>query len=242
MTRRAPLIAAGVLVAVASGGCESTQDRSARLERDAAKVGKVSGLKVTRRSREIRVGATAVLSDANGSAAVVELRNTSRRTLAAVPVAITVRDRKRRLVYANDAPGLDDALVRAPLLEAGKRLLWVNDQVTGAARPSSLRARVGADARRTSGSPPRLQIRGARLERDDTSGVAAVGRVVNRSKVEQRRLVVFGVVRRGRRIVAAGRAVVPRVRPGKAARFNLFFIGNPRGGQLSLAAPPTVIR
>ncbi len=50
---------------------------------------------------------------------------------------------------------------------------------------------------------------------------------------------MLGVARRGGRIVAAGRAIVPLVKPGKKAKFNLFFIGNPKGARVTLSAPPT---
>ena len=57
------------------------------------------------------------------------LRNTSKRTLAQVPVSIDVRDGAGKSLFSNDAPGLEPTLVKAPLLDAGQRLLWVNDQV-----------------------------------------------------------------------------------------------------------------
>ena len=69
----------------------------------------------------------------------------------------------------------------------------------------------------------------------------AIGNVANRSAVEQRRLVVFAVARKGDRVVAAGRAIVERLAPGKSAHFTAFLIGDPRGAELSAAAPPTVV-
>jgi hypothetical protein len=238
MIRRA---AAGVLALAALTGCESTQDKSARLERQAARAGDPGkGLEVRRRSREVRPVRTFTLQDANGTAVVIELRNRSDRALAGIPVAIDVRGDAGRSLYANDVPGLDPSLVRVPLLEPGERLLWVNDQVAASGRPTGVRARVGAGARPVAGDVPRIRLSGAELQPDPVSGVAAVGTVRNRSQVEQRRLVVFAVARRGGRVVAAGRAIVNRLRAGKAARFTAFFIGDPRGARLELAAPPTV--
>ena len=66
-----------------------------------------------------------------------------------------------------------------------------------------------------------------------------MGGLVNRSKVLQRDIVVFAVARRGKRVVAAGRAAVERLKPGARATFQVFFIGDPRGARLTLAAPPT---
>jgi hypothetical protein len=229
--------------AAALAGCESTQDKSARLEAQAATLADPGkGLVVGERSRDVLVERAVALQDANGTAVVVELRNRSRRALAGVPVALDLRGRGERELYANDAPGLDASLVRVPLIGARERLSWVNDQVTASERPRKVRARVGADARAVSGDVPRIELRGVRLQRDPVSGVAAVGNVVNRSQVEQRRLIVFAVARRGSRIAAAGRAIVERLRPGKTVRFTAFFIGDPRGARLEVAAPPTATR
>jgi hypothetical protein len=233
--------AIAMLIAMALTGCESTQDKSARLEAQASVKGEAGkGLVVRQRSRDVRAVRTAALQDANGTAVVVELRNRSDRALSAIPLAIQVRGRDRSVLYANDAAGLDVSLVRVPSLAAGERLLWVNDQVTAAERPATVRAAVGADAEPVD-RLPRLAVGGARLQGDPVSGVAAVGKLTNRSTVEQRRVVVFAVASKGRRIVAAGRAVVNRVRPGKSAPFQAFFIGDPRGAELVVAAPPTVL-
>jgi hypothetical protein len=230
-----------VVAALALAGCESTQDRSARLEAQAAEQRDPGeGLVVTRKAAGIRVVRTAMLKDANGSAVVVELRNRSRRTMASLPISVQVLDAAGKRLYANDAPGIDESLVSVPAIEARGRLLWVHDQVTASGDLARVRARVGVGGRRVE-RLPRIAVTGVRLEGDPVSGVLAGGRLTNRSDVEQRRLVVYAVAERGRRVVAAGRAIVPRLRPGKSARFSAFFIGDPRGAQLRVAAPPTVV-
>ena len=61
----------------------------------------------------------------------------------------------------------------------------------------------------------------------------------NRSEVDQRELVLYGVARKGGEIVAAGRAQVRRVKPGGSASFRMYFIGDPRGAELTISVPPT---
>jgi hypothetical protein len=222
-------------------GCESTQTKSARLERAAQGAEKERGLVVSRLARSVAVERTTLLQDANGAAAVVELRNRSRRSLVGLPLAVQVRDKARRSLYANDAAGLDSSLVRVPALAARGRLAWVDDQVTLAARGRDVVARVGAGAVTGPARLPRIEVSGMKPSGDASGDLAVVGEVVNRSEVEQRRLVVFVVGRRGSRIVAAGRAIVARLAPGSRARFSAFPIGDPRGAQLAAAAPPTVV-
>lgn len=226
-----------VLAAVVLTGCESTQARSARLERAAQTAKQEKGLVVAQESRDVVVEKTTVLADGYGAALVVELRNRSTGSLVALPIATEIGDG----AYVNDAPGLDASLVSVPAIAAGQRLAWVNDQVTLAGEGREAVARVGAGAKPGPDELPVLEIRELKTSSDASGDVAVGGEVVNTSAVEQRRLVVFVVGRRDGKVVAAGRAVVERLAPGKSARFSAFPIGDPEGAELSAAAPPTVV-
>ncbi len=248
MTRVRPPAGAAVRVALlalavlALAGCETTAAKSARL----AKLGRAAvrnqkGLVVTAVNRDVAVLSSAVLHDANGTAATVTLRNTSAHPLANVPIAITVADARGRGVWKNDTPGLEPSLVSAPLLAPRSDFTWVNDQVQPTGHAATVHIRVGASPPSLL-TPPALSTSGVRLFTDPSSGVGAKGMVVNHSIVTQLKLVIFAVARRGRRVVAAGRAILPRVPPGKPVPFQIFFIGDPTGAALQLSAPPTVLR
>ncbi|MEI7626157.1 MAG: hypothetical protein WCK06_08415 [Actinomycetota bacterium] len=228
------------LLALSATGCESTQDKSRRLAKENAKITQEKGVTVSTTSRDVVVVSKTVLTDANGSAVAVELRNKSKRGLLGVPVAINVTDAKGVSVFKNDTPGLEPSLVRAPLLSAGVTLTWVNDQVLATGKPKAVAVRVGAETKTAPAKIPNLEIVSAKLENDPVDGVLASGKVVNHSSVEQRQLIIFGVARKGGKIVAAGRAAIPRLAPGKKVGFAMFFVGNPRGAKLELVVPPTV--
>jgi hypothetical protein len=57
--------------------------------------------------------------------------------------------------------------------------------------------------------------------------------------VAQHHLVVFAVARKGGRIVASGRAVLPEVPPGASVPFQVYFVGDPSGAQIETSAPAT---
>lgn len=230
-----------LLSLAALAGCESTQDKAAKLAESGSDVFGDRGVVVTRQTREVRVGRPTVLTDDNGTAVVVPMRSRARRPLARLPVSIEVTDRRGEPVFSNDASGLETALAHAALLEPGEQFFWVHDQVQATGEPSAASARVGRARGRVMRRPPRLEVSGVRLEAD-FEGVAATGFVSNRSRVEQRRLVLFGVARKGRRIVAAGRAQVRRLKAGRRSRFTMFFIGDPRGARLTVSAPPVKLR
>ena len=222
-----------------SSGCTSTQEKADRLAAQGRDAFEERGLRVDRRNPDVRVVDTAVLTDANGSAAVVVLQSRARRAQAGLPVAIDVRAKGKKSVFRNDAAGLEPSLTGLTVLTGGRRALWVNDQVTAAAKPDDVVARVGMPRKRAPRSIPVLRTSKVRLDREASTGINARGLVRNESKVEQRDLVLYGVAQRGRRIVAAGRAQIKRLRPRGRASFRMFFIGDPRGAELSISVPPT---
>jgi hypothetical protein len=230
-----------VLVALVAGplaACESTQDKSARLAAHGKGLLAEEGVSVAKRSRDVEVLGTGVVHDENGTAAVVKLKNRSRRTLWQLPIAIDVRGAGSRSVFRNDQPGLEPSLAHVPLLRAGETFTWVNDQVAASGTARSVKAKVGGGRSIAAGRLPRVRLTRATLHADPVSGVAAEGVALNRSKTDLRKIVVFAVAWRGRRAVAAGKAQIPRLKPGRRARFQAFLIGNPRGARLELAAPP----
>lgn len=237
-------VAAGAACALACLGlaaCESTQDKNARLAKGGASPFKEKGLTVTRENRDVKVGRTTILSDENGTAAVVEVENRSKRTLANVPLAIDVSDAKGRSVFKNDAPGLEPSLTTVAALRPGEKLAWVDDQVQPVGTPKEVKAQAGISKGSAPAKLPEIEISQPNLENDPTSGVNASGFVTNRSKLTQLKFTLFAVALKGNRVVAAGRGAVARLKPGKRTAFHIFFIGDPRGARLTIAAPPTTL-
>lgn len=239
--------AAGLVAVVALGlsACESTQDKAARLRHEGKTVlaGR-QGLKVGAENPDVKVLGRTILHDANGTAAVVELRNVGRAAMAQVPIGIRLDDAKGNRLFANDAPGLEPGLVSVPLLPKGRAAFWVNNQVVTTTRPRRLEVRVGPPRpAAVPARPPHIALAKIRLEHD-TDGTFVTGVVRNRSTVLQRRLTIFCVARRRGRIVAAGRAVIDKLPPTtrKPTRFTVYFIGNPKGATLDFSVPPVNLR
>lgn len=222
--------------------CESTQSKSKRLAKQAKGLVREQGLVVRKQNRSVKVPFTTAVQDANGTAVVVTLRNVATRALANLPVSIDVVGSGGRSVFRNNLPGLDPSLTHVSLLKPKRSLVWVNDQVNATGKPQRVKVKVGSASASVPKAVPKITISGVRLRIDPVDGPEAVGAVANRSSVEQRKLVIFGVSRRGGRVVAAGRAIVNRLKAHKRARFQMFFIGDPRGGRISVSAPPSVLR
>jgi hypothetical protein len=226
-------------VVLGAAGCESTQSKSQKLAKKGAKaITGQKGLAIERKSRVARVLSASVLHDANGTAAVVVVRNTTNRPLGRVPLSIDVTA-ARKSVFKNDDPGLEPSLTGIASMRPRQTMAWVNDQVLSEAKATAVTAVAGAG----SGSPPRslpdIAVGPPKLGGDPTSGIAAEGPIRNRSKLEQKKLVLFAVAIKGDKVVAAGRGQIERLKPGRKANYQIFFIGNPRGARIQVVAPPT---
>jgi hypothetical protein len=227
-------------VAVALYGCESTQERSADLQRKAKHdVLAAHSVAVTKESPSVKVLQSTVIHSSSQSAVVVALRNTSTHTLENAPIELTVRDAHGSVLYQNNASGLESSLSTVSLLLPGQETIWVDDQVTASGVPASASALVGEGAQ-ASGSIPRLSISGTHQSAEAGAETTLSGGVTNHSQTTQQNLVVYAVARRGGKIVAAGRAVLPEVPPkGTNVPFQIYFAGDPGGAQIQTSAPAT---
>jgi hypothetical protein len=217
-------------------GCESSQDKSARLAKLAKTARKEKGIVVKKRNPDVQVLRTAVVHDGNGTAAAVELRMRGRKPQAQLPLALVVSGGRG---YRNDVPGLAPSLTHVALLRPGDRVWWVNDQVLSDA-PKTATAKVGPPTAKAVDKAPELVAKSLHLDHD-SSGAFTSGKLKNGSKVEQRNVTVFAVAEKGGNVVAAGRAGIERLKAGAAGRFKVFWIGDPAGAKVSVFAPPTVL-
>ena len=192
----APLLA----VALALSACQTTQELSAQRAKQAKKLVNQKGLTVGTLNPNVAVGATTIVQDKNGIAAVVELRNTGKAAQAALPV-VDRRHRRRRqaaLPQRRRRPGGFARLHGAAGQGRGRLLGQQPGRRRGEPRQGPGARRRGRRAR----SPRRSRLRRlgpAHQSRQD--GVFAKGMIGNRSKVAQKRLTS-----------SASRAAAPRRR------------------------------
>ncbi|HEX3911296.1 MAG TPA: hypothetical protein VHW67_11420 [Solirubrobacteraceae bacterium] len=219
-------------------GCETTAEKSAKLERTAKRVtpAKQKGLEITRASTVVKVLDAAVIQGKEGTAAVVTLRNASTHALSEVPISLELKDAHGASVYSNGTPGLARTLTSVALLPAHAQVVWIDDQIQ-AATATQASARVG-EGTEASGVPPRLNVAEQHLSGEPDSS-SLEGAVHNGSRTDQPELVIDAVARRGGRMVAAGRAVLASLDASATTPFQIFFVGDPTGAKLTLSVPPT---
>lgn len=239
--RAFPALVALAGVALVTTGCESTQEKSAKIAAELGPVQQEKGLAIGKRSRDVRVVSATVLADREGTAVVVEVHNGSKQDLVNVPIAIDVRDAKGRSVYRNDVPGLETALTAIPYVEAGGDAVWVNDQVLATGKGESVEVTLGAEATPFTGEVPEFGATAPKLEGDPYSGIVADGDVVNESGEDNDRVLLYAVARKGGEVVAAGRGAIEKVKAKrKPLPYNVYFIGDPTGAEVTVTVYPTL--
>lgn len=236
-------VAALALLAVAGlSACQSTQDKSAELEaKGGTQLLNEEGLEIKRESPDVKVTSTALLSNAEGNAVVVDLHNSSGQNLTEVPILIEVLNDKGKVFYKNDIPGIEPALAAVPYIPAHGDAEWVDDQVLGVGKPKTVKVKVGTGGGTYSGAIPDVQVSQPEIQGDPVSGISATGNVVNKTGTDQRRLLLYVVARKGGRVVAAGRGAIEHLKPElKALKYTIFFIGDPSGAELKLSEFPAL--
>jgi hypothetical protein len=226
-------------VAISVGGCETTAEKSAQLEKAAKRVALARvGLSIEHASTQAKVIRATVVHGSDGAAAAVTVRNLSPHTLVSVPIAITVEGARGQTLYQNNAPGLESALTHVPSIPAHGNVTWVNDQVSSS-ESTSVSAELG-EASATSGPEPRIEVHGTHVTEASTGETS--GTVHNRSSIAQAKLVVYVTARKSGKIVAAGRALLADVPADASAPFDLYLAGSASGARLEASAPPTTFR
>jgi hypothetical protein len=236
-------LAAAVLAGLTLSACESTQDKAKEVQAENARLlASEHGISVKKPFKDVKVLGTSLLRDQYGDAIVVEVRNESKQTLVNMPILIDLRDAKDKSVYRNDLPGLDPALTHIPLLRPGESFDWVNDQLSPTGTPKTAKVKVGPPEGSAPKDLPEVEVGPAKIE-DNPSGILARGKVTNKSQIDQLKLVLYAVARTGGKVVAAGRGQFKNLKAGgNPGDYNIFFIGDPHGAEVTVTAPPSVLQ
>jgi len=222
-------------------GCESTKSKSARLELEGEDLVKTEKVDIGSANKQIDIVDKTVLTDVNGTAVAVVMKNDSQGGLADAKISVDVKGANGKSVYRNDQSGVETSLIQVPVVAAGGEVIWVNDQVIPTGKPKSVDVTVG-EAKQLPDELPEIEVSEPEMKTDPTSGIEAVGTVTNKSDIEQIDIVLYAIARKGGKIVAAGRGQIANLKTdGKPASYHIFFIGNPTGADVTVVAPPVTL-
>lgn len=240
MIRATSIIALALaLAAVAVTGCETTMEKSAKLEVSGADLAQIETVKLGATNRDIEVLDKTVLTDQYGTAIVVRLKNTGTQPQIDVPIQVDIKDPKGKSVFKNDTEGLEDGLLNIQVAEPGQETWWVHDQVFPTGKAAGFDVTIGKSDLPPPSSIPKLTASKPEINEDPVSGIEVQGEVTNESEVEQTDLLIYAVATKGGKVVAAGRGLIPKLKTGpKGEPYNIFFIGDPIGADIEVFATP----
>ncbi len=228
------------LLSISAAACQSTEQESAKIAAQArAAPAAGAALKLGKTNHSVRVSQVTLLSDAGRLAVAAKLTNTSSRAQLNVPLLVNVTGKGGKLLYSNEAAGVEASLQRIALLRAHQSAWWVDDQVLTSQPALAAKLRVGSGSKAGAGALAELATSAGGSVRE--GGVSTLSAsLVNRSSSGQSKVPVSGVAVRGGRVVAAGRAVVGAVpaRQGASVAFQMVFVGNPAGAKIELSPIP----
>lgn len=228
-----------VIAAVALAGCETTMEKSAKLEVSGADLAQIETVKLGAVNRDIEIVDKTILTDQYGTAVIVRVKNTGNQPQVDVPIQIDIKDPKGKSVFKNDTEGLEDGLLNIQVIESGQETWWVHDQVFPNGKAVSVDVTIGKSEAPVPASVPEISVTEPEINRDPVSGIEVQGEVTNESGVEQTDLLLYAVATKGGRVVAAGRGLVPKLKTGpKGEPYNIFFIGDPKGADIEVFATP----
>lgn len=227
-------VLAGAVLAGGLSGCVSTQHKNARAKLVAART--VDGrrpLRITARSRDVRVLGVQLVRAGRRGAVVVTLRNAGAQGVSDVPIAVGVRAPGGRRVPLNGGHGLEWFQTHVPAIAAGARAVWVfvPRRTPPAGRPWAVAGRGRAVA-----VVPSVTAR--------VHGRAAHGAVrvtlVNGSDIPQYGLQVYALARAHGRIVAAGVGSVRHLGSRGQAGAPVALVGTPGRHTIRIQASATI--
>jgi hypothetical protein len=234
---------AAIGIAVVTGGCVSTEQKStwARVV-DARIIASQRPTIVTRPGGEIEVTGVSLVREGSRVAIAVSLSNRTGRVLNDIPISVGVRMRDGARRYLNRAAGLGYFQSHLAAIPARGHTTWVFTtrrvrRVSG--RPFAVTGRSSVPPVTVAHTLPSV-----RAVLTPAAGPSPGGRlritVTNRSGVPQVQLPVYAVARSAHGATAAGSATVANLGAGQSATTDLQLVGRAGRTPVQVDALPTL--
>jgi hypothetical protein len=226
-----------LLAAIALAGCETTEQKSAQI---AKRVGNqradAQQTKIAAANKSVRILRSAIVRGAGGSAAVLELENTSAATQRDIPIVITAYGASGKAVYTNNTVGASSPTGELSLLAGHATAWWVDSNVlSSAGEPVRLVAQIGAGSTGAAPAP----LRSANLVGGSNFvGPYIGGSATNASDSALSDVTVYAVALAGGRVVAAGQSLIPVLSAHRSTSFEVTVIGSPKGASPAATIAP----
>jgi hypothetical protein len=242
MSYRGLALAVAAAAMVSLAGCETTEQESAKIGQQLGdqRAG-VTTTHIAAANRYVRVSESQLVRSSAGTAAAIELTNSSDSAQVDVPILITVDDATGKAVYTNATVGTTSPIGELALLPAHSTRWWVDaDVLASGGSAASVTARIGAAS---SAAPAPAATLNARKLHTGSNYIGAFvgGSVVNGSAAAQADVTIYAVALIGTRVVAAGQSVVASLAGHASAPFQVSLIGSAKDASAAVTIAPAHI-
>jgi hypothetical protein len=242
MMRRGVAALAAALALVALAGCETTEQESTRIgARLSHENTRVATTQIGATNPNVRIKTAALVTSASGTAAALELTNTSAVAQADIPILITASDAAGKVVYTNDTVGTSSPSGELSLLPAHATVWWVDPNVLASGgTPTRLVVRIGKPGATTPAARGALSTSRLNIG-SNFVGPLIGGTVVNGSSESLSELAIYAVAVSDGHVVAAGQGAQPSLGAHASTAFQVTVVGKPKGAMAAVTVAPAHI-
>jgi len=229
--------ALALVAALALAGCETTEQESAAIaKRLGDRTAAPQQTTITSANHAIEVLRAAIVHTRSGTAAAIELRNTTASAQVDVPIVITAYDAAGKAVYSNDTIGTASPSGELSLLGAHATAWWVDANVFASGGvPVRVTARLGASsgAAAAAGTIGAGELAGG----SNFAGPFIAGTAIDSGSAEADATVYVVALRDGR-VVAAGQGLIPSLAAHGSTAFQATVVGSASRARLEATIVP----
>jgi hypothetical protein len=205
--------------------CDTTQDKAARLAVRSDRQSDRKPIQVHRVDHQVKVVRASLVRGSGGAAVAVTLRNTGSTPVNDLPILVGVKTAAGSDQPLNGDGHLPYFQAHAPAIAPGQEATWVFTTEDDLASARSAYAKVGVDT-----------------DSDSTGGDTVQATVSNDTGLPQYDLAVYAWADRDGHLVAAGHAQISDLNAGDASTVKVALIGDAKGADVHVAAPPTIFQ
>jgi hypothetical protein len=230
-----PLLALGLVA------CETTQEKAARLAVRSDRKSDRKPIQVRRVDHQVKVVRVSLVRGSGGAAVAVTLRNTGSTPVNDLPILVGVKTAGGEQPLNADGH-LPYFQAHAPAIAPGEETTWVFTTEDDLASAQSAYAKVGQPPSSPVTTASRVPALSVHTDSHSSGGETVHATVSNGTGLPQYDLAVYAWADKGGHLVAAGHAQISDLNEGDSSTVKVALIGDPKGADVHVAAPPTIFQ
>jgi hypothetical protein len=230
------------LLVLGLAACETTQQKAARLAVRSDRQTDRKPIAVHRVDRQVKVLRASLVRGSGGAAVAVTLRNAGSTSVNDLPILVGVKNADGSAQPLNGDGHLPYFQAHAPAIAPGEETTWVFTTEDKLESAESAYAKVGAPSRSPVTTADRVPALSVHTDSPSSGSDTVQATVSNDTGLPQYDVAVYAWAENGGHLVAAGHAQISDLNEGDESTVKVALIGDPKGADVHVAAPPTIFQ